>query len=184
MTRRTARGVTLIELLVAIGLGMILIMLAVPAYNTWTADAEVSSAASSIADGLRFANAEAIKQNRAVEFSLTPGTGWTVRIPAQPGPPLVPAGPIIKEDRFAEGARRSSAVASPPGTSRVTFNSLGLIERPNPSDGSDPIDFVDIDISGVAKRPLRVLVGLANSRTGVRVCDRHFSYPSDPMGCP
>jgi len=43
MSRTRLRGVTLIELLISVALGFILIMLAVPAYNTWTADAEVSS---------------------------------------------------------------------------------------------------------------------------------------------
>ena len=78
MKRAFARGVTLIELMVALALGFILVMLAIPSYNTWTADAEVSGAASALADALRAASAEAIKQNTSVEFILSP-PGWTAR---------------------------------------------------------------------------------------------------------
>lgn len=171
MTRSANRGVTLIELLVAVTLGFILIMLAVPAYNTWTTDAEVSSAASSIADGLRVANAEAIKQNTPVEFVLAPASGWIARV--------VATGQVVRRDRFVEGARRA-AVTTDGGTTTVTYTALGGIERPNP-DASAPITVVDVTAPG-ASRPLRVIVGL--SLNGIRVCDPRFAYPADPKGCP
>lgn len=179
MTFSTSRGVTLMELLVAITLGFILIMLAVPAYNTWTTDAEVSSAASSIADGLRSANAEAIKQNTAVEFVLTPATGWVARV-APAGPPPTPPGPTVKLDQFAEGAKRAGFTITPAGADRVTFNALGGTEAVN-ADASAPIDSIDVTASG-ASRPLRVLIGV--TRNGIKVCDPRFAYPADPKGCP
>jgi type IV fimbrial biogenesis protein FimT len=165
------RGVTLIELLISVALGFILIMLAVPAYNTWTSDAEVSSAASSIADGLRKASAEAIKQNTAVEFVLAPAVGWRAR--------LVSTGTVVTQDRFAEGAKRATLAASPPGSTTVTFNSLGGIELAN-ADASAPLDFVNVNAAG-AVRSLRVLVG--TTRNGVRVCDPKFAFAADPKGC-
>jgi type IV fimbrial biogenesis protein FimT len=164
--------VTLIELLIAVALGFILILLGVPAYNTWTADAEVSSAASAIADGLRTASAEALKQNTAVEFVLTPAVGWVARIAA--------TGTVLTQERFAEGAKRASITTSLPGTTTVTFNSLGGVETVN-ADTSAPITLINIDMGGVEKRPLRVLVGV--TRNGIRVCDPKFSWPADPKGC-
>lgn len=172
MTRSHARGVTLIELLVAIALGFILIMLAVPSYNTWTADAEVSNAASSVADGLRAASGEAIKQNTAIEFQLTPGSGWVTRVAS--------TGTTIRSAKFAEGSNRASFALTPPGTDKVTFNSLGGIEAAN-ADASLPIDAIDVSVSG-SSRPLRVVVGL--TRNGVRVCDPKYAWPADPKGCP
>ena len=171
MMRREHRGVTLIELLIAVALGFILIMLAVPAYNTWTADAEVSSAASAIADGLRQASAEALKQNTAVEFVLTPAVGWVAR--------TVATGTVLTQERFAEGAKRASAVTTPPTTAIVTFNSLGGVETAN-ADTTAPIALVDVTATG-ATRPLRVVVGV--TRNGIRVCDPKFAWPADPKGC-
>jgi len=168
---RSHRGDTLIELLVAIALGFILIMLAVPAYNTWTADAEVSSAASAIADGLRKANAEAIKQNTAVEFVLTPAVGWVARTAA--------TGTVLTQDKFAEGAKRASAVTSPPSTAIVTFNSLGGVEAAN-ADTTAPIASIAVTAPGMS-RQLNVLVGV--TRNGIRVCDPKFAWPADPKGC-
>jgi type IV fimbrial biogenesis protein FimT len=174
MTRRDLRGVTLIELLVAVALGFILIMLAVPAYNTWTSDAEVSSAASSIADGLRAASAEAIKQNTSVEFLLVAG-GWTIR--------LAGSGATIANGHFAEGAKRAVLSALPAGTATVTFNPLGGTEKTN-ADATLRIDSVGITATN-ATRNLRVVLGDQGiALTGVRVCDPKFVYPADPKGCP
>ncbi len=172
MTKSAARGVTLIELLVAMTLGFILIMLAVPAYNTWTADAEVANAASSVADGLRSASAEAIKQNTAVEFQLTPAAGWASRV--------VATGTTVRTARFAEGSKRASFAVTPVGTDTVTFTALGGIEAAN-ADASLPIDAVNVTVSG-ASRPLRVVIGL--TRNGIKVCDPRFAWPADPKGCP
>ena len=172
MIRSAARGVTLIELLVAMTLGFILIMLAVPAYNTWTSDAEVLNAASSVADGLRAASGEAIKQNTAVEFQVTPGAGWVSRVAA--------TGTTIRTAKFAEGSQRASFTILPTGANTVTFTSLGGIEGAN-ADASLPIDTIDVNVAG-AGRALRVVIGL--TRNGIRVCDPRYSWPLDPKGCP
>jgi len=169
MSRRRDHGVTLIELLVSVALGFILIMFAIPAYNTWTADAEVSSAASSIADGLRRANAEAIKQNTQVEFILAPAVGWSARV--------IQTGATVLQDRFSEGAKRA-AVATDTGTTTVTFNAIGGVELAN-ADATAPFAIVTVNVTG-ADRPLQVMVG--TTRNGVRVCDPKFAWP-DPKGC-
>ena len=51
------RGFTLIELLVTIALIAILLLLAVPALGTWSADARVRSTAESLQNALRLAQA-------------------------------------------------------------------------------------------------------------------------------
>jgi type IV fimbrial biogenesis protein FimT len=168
---RACRGVTLIELLISVALGFILIMLAIPAYNSWTADAEVSSAASMLADGMRAARVEAIKQNTSVEFVVSP-SGWDARFAS--------SGTSITGGTFQEGAKRATVNPQPGGTSIVTFNGLGGSEIKN-ADATDPVEWIDVNVTG-SSRPLRVIRG-ANS-TGIRVCDPKFSWPSDPKGCP
>lgn len=174
MTARQHRGVTLIELLVAVALGFILVMLAVPAYNTWTADAEVSSAASSIADGLRSAAAEAIKQNTSVEFLIVSG-GWETR--------LASSGATIKKGYFAEGAKRAVLSAAPAGSTTVTFNPLGGTEQKN-ADATLRVNSIEVNAPNAARKLLVVLGDQSISLTGIRVCDPKFTYPADPKGCP
>jgi prepilin-type N-terminal cleavage/methylation domain-containing protein len=171
MKLRTSRGVTLIELMVALALGFILIMFAIPSYNTWTADAETASAASALADAMRSANAEAIKQNTAVELTLT-SPGWTAR--------YVTTGDPIGVGRYQEGAYRASGVGYPGGTSKITFNSLGGVEPKN-EDTTDPFQYVEFSVPS-GSRPLRVYRGI--NSTGIRVCDPKFAWPADPKGCP
>jgi type IV fimbrial biogenesis protein FimT len=174
LTARAQRGVTLIELLVAVVLGFILVMLAVPAYNTWTADAEVSSAASSIADGLRAASAEAIKQNTTVEFVLVSG-GWQTR--------LASSGATIAKGYFAEGAKRAALTPAPAGTGTVTFNPLGGTEKTN-ADATLRMNAIEVNAPDAARK-LRVVLGDQSiSLTGIRVCDPKYTYPADPKGCP
>ena len=170
-----SRGFTLIELLVAIAIAAILMMLAAPNYAVWVADSEVRAGADSVAAGLRYAQAEAVKRNALVEFVLDPtvGTGgWEVREPG--GPTKYQSG------SFGEGARRVQVAVAPAGTTIVTFNGLGIIATPN-ADASMPFEAIDFGIAGVASRPLRVLVG--GTRTGIKICDPALT-PPEPRACP
>jgi type IV fimbrial biogenesis protein FimT len=174
MTPRSLRGFTLIELLVAMALGVILLLLALPAYNTWTSDAEVSSAASSIADGLRTAASEAIKRNTNVEFLLVSG-GWTAR--------LADSGDTLAAGHFAEGAKRATATPAPVGTATVTFNPMGGTEAKN-ADATLRMNAIEINAPDAGRKLQVVLGDQTISLTGVRVCDPRFTYPADPKGCP
>ena len=76
---RTA-GFTLVELLIGLAIAALLVMLALPSYSVWIADAQIRNAAESIASGLRYAQGQAIARNAAIEFVIdtTAGTGgWT-----------------------------------------------------------------------------------------------------------
>lgn len=69
-TARRRRGFTLIEVLVAVAVVGLLMALGMPAFSTFMANNKVRNAADSLQAGLQAARAEAIKQNRAVEFLL------------------------------------------------------------------------------------------------------------------
>lgn len=178
-----ARGFTLVELMIALAIAALLVVLAMPNYSLWIADNQISSAAESIAGGLRYAQAEAIKQNSQVEFVLDPTTGtggWVARLVAAPVPPL-------QQGSFAEGAARTNLTAQPGGTNTVTFTGLGTIAANN-ADASAAMTQVQITTStGIAgTRDLNVLVG--GGRTGIKICDPKWSPPfvpaGDPKGCP
>ena len=128
MLMKTARrlGFTLIELMIGLAIAALLVVLALPGYSAWIADAQMRNGAESIASGLRYAQAEAIKQNATVEFVLNAG-GWVVETidPTTCNPVLPP----VRVATFQEGA--STAVFAPfdvtgaAGGTRVTFTSLG-----------------------------------------------------------
>ncbi len=170
-------GFTLIELMIALAIAALLAVLAMPGYSVWIADNQIRNAAESIASGMRYAQAEAIKQNSQVEFVLdpTPGTGgWVARLVAAPVPPL-------QGGTFREGADRATLAPLPAGTTTVTFTGLGTVALAN-ADASAPLTQVQVASATVATaRNLNVLVG--NNRTGIKICDPKWPA-NDPKGCP
>jgi len=173
---RTA-GFTLIELLIGLSIGVILLLLAIPAYNRWIADAQTLEAAESLAAGLRLAYSEAIKRNTLIEFTFdktTASGGWTVQ-------PV--GGAVLKRDVFASGSDQTVFTASPVTSRTVTFNPMGLVESANAAAPTIPFDAINITNPN-GTRPLRVAVGnLTNLKTGIKICDPNFIWP-DPKGCP
>ena len=70
-----AAGFTLVELMIGIAIAALLVVLAIPSYQVWVADAQIRNAAESIADGMRYAQSQAIARNSTIEFIIDPTTG-------------------------------------------------------------------------------------------------------------
>lgn len=68
---RHVRGATLLELIITVSIVGILMAIGVPQLGDWVRRNSVSSAAEIIQNGLRQAEAEAIRRNQRVEFLLT-----------------------------------------------------------------------------------------------------------------
>jgi type IV fimbrial biogenesis protein FimT len=173
---RPPAGFTLIELMVTLSIAALLVVLALPAYSVWLADAQIRTGAQTVAGGLRYAQAEAIKRNENVELMLDSTTktgGWLAR--------LVSDGSTLRTGGFLEGADRVQFTTTPAGNNTVTFTGIGQIPLLN-ADASSPFDTVTVALPAVAdSRPLQVLVG--NNRTGIKICDP--AWPAtDPKGCP
>jgi type IV fimbrial biogenesis protein FimT len=172
-----ARGFTLIELMIGLSLGVILILLAAPNYAIWTADAQIRNATESIAEGMRFAHAEAIKRNTPVEFILDPTTAtgkWDVNVVDTVG--------IVQTGRFIEAATRAQFAVLPVAATIVTFNGMGAVVAN--ADATPTLTEVRITHFGTVSgtRPLRVLVG--GGRTGIKICDPDPGIPaSSPRFC-
>jgi len=172
MTAMRARGFTLIELMIALVIVSLLLVLAGPQYAKWMADNQIINGADSVANGLRTAMAEAVKQNASIEFVITPASGWVVQ-PAGGGTAIQTAG-------FNEGADRVTVTVTPNGLNTVTFSPFGQVAAAN-ADGSAPFTQVDVASSLSDTRALRVLIG--GGRTGIKICDP--AWPAtDPKGCP
>ena len=71
MAVRPSRGLTLIELMVALTLVAILAVLAAPSFSTWLQSTRIRGTAEAILTGLQTARSEATSRNVQVRFQLT-----------------------------------------------------------------------------------------------------------------
>lgn len=71
---RKQRGVTLLEMMVTVAIVGIIAAIGIPQMGQWIRNSSVNSAAEILQNGLRQAEAEAIRRNLRVEFMLTNGT--------------------------------------------------------------------------------------------------------------
>ncbi len=172
------RGFTLIELMVGLAIAVILLLLAAPGYSRWIADSQIAAAASAMADGIRFAQAEAIMRNTGVEFTV--GTdAWHVNVVGKTDK--------LREGVFAEGAKLAETHPTPPNSTTVTFNAFGMILPANANVPTEPITRVDVTMSSASKPTgLRVLIANGAGGSGVRVCDPdpNLVWPTDGKACP
>ena len=181
-SRPGVRGFTLVELVVAITLLGLLIALGLPSFTAMIRNSQVRTVAEGLQNGVRLAQAEAVRRNRQVMFSLTNaqpalnaasaanGKNWSMQTVGQFGE----AAEFIQGGALADVA---SAVAIT-GPASICFNSNGrLVTACNA--GATAFDLSQAS----SDRPLRVTVALAGQ---VRMCDpnRPALSASAPDGCP
>lgn len=176
MVARRTSGFSLIELMIGLAIAALLMVLALPSYSVWIADAQIRNAAESIASGMRYAQGEALKRNSQVALVLDPTTGtggWTAQFVAD--------GSTLQVGTFREGANKTTLTAVPAAARTVTFTGLGQVGTN--ADGTLPITSVQVlSSTGIAgTRNLNVMVG--NNRTGIKICDPKWPA-TDPKGCP
>jgi len=165
------RGVTLIEMMIALVIIAGLILVAMPSFSAWMANAQIRNAAEAVLNGMQFARTQAIQLNTPVQFELTGETTWTVT--------RVSDGDELQR-REEEGSANAISAVQPDGATILTFNGMGWI-IPN-DDGSDSITVVDVDssVDVDGERPLRVTVAPGGS---LKMCDPAVAAP-DPRVCP
>jgi type IV fimbrial biogenesis protein FimT len=188
------RGFSLIEILITLTLLGILLGLAGPSFSEWIRNAQVRTVADSLQNGVRLAQAEAVRRNRQVIFFLTNsqdctntmaaaanGAFWSIRTV-----PLI-SGELAEVAQCGVVADVAAGVAIS-GPSAMCFNSLGRqVVNTNPGLGTvtctlDASGRSTYDLSKTASRPLRVVVALTGQP---RLCDpaRTLSATA-PDGCP
>lgn len=150
-TIRTARiarigrklgGMSMIELLIALAVLGLLTALGLPSFNAWLHNTKLRTAAESLQSGLQMGRAEAVRQNRNVEFVLTNdmpiaanvnalvpsivgdivGANWVVRVDTDPDP-AVTTYDFISGKSAAEGSTTTVVITAPANT--ITFTGLG-----------------------------------------------------------
>ena len=184
-------GFTLVELLIGLAIAALLVILALPGYSTWIADAQIRNGAESIASGARFAQSQALGRNTRVDFVLDPTTatgGWQAV--------QVSDGTVLQQATFQEGASLAQFTVAPVGETTVSFDGLGRITKVDAFGNLQPWSGMRVAVTsatGVAgARNLVVLVGggasafagqVGQSRAGIKICDPKWPA-TDPKGCP
>ncbi|MGN5352890.1 GspH/FimT family pseudopilin [Ralstonia sp. L16] len=137
------RGFTLIELLVTISVFAFLMLLAAPSFTSWIQDAQVRTAAESLQNGLRVAQAEAARRHRQVAMVLTNGVpnqgvtaqangkNWFVTVipNTTAGESYTQTSPSLMVQSGTLGAVAPNAQLT--GQAAVCFNSLGRLTTLN-----------------------------------------------------
>ena len=194
-------GFSLIELIIVVAILVILAAAAVPYFGTWVQDTKTRTVAEALQNGVRLAQAEAIRRSRQVSFVLTnntpsnlnlnptplsTGTNWSVQTI------VLTAGDTNDGVAFIQGAALGNAstnvvvngrtLASSTSTfsandaanASITFNSIGRVVSP-----ALPPYFAVTNASG--KRRLNIMVSTAGR---IRMCDPDIIFSTtQPQGC-
>jgi type IV fimbrial biogenesis protein FimT len=191
------RGFSVIELMVTVTLIAILLVMTIPAYGTWTADARVRAVAESLANAIRQSQSTAVAKGRTSLFALTadphPAVGsvpsanasnWLAALNVLGGSDETRAslGLILQS---TEGSQHQVTITGP---ALVCFNALGrqtslsasANSLPASCTAADPAVYQVSRASG-ASRSFNVLV-YAGGR--VRMCDAAKAISAtNPDGC-
>jgi type IV fimbrial biogenesis protein FimT len=165
--RWTARGFTLIELMVVVTLVAILAAVAGPSMREQLANFQVRSAAEGIANGLNVARAEAARRNSPAAFTLnSTGAGWSV---AQ-------VSPATAIQSRGNGDSSSLSVSSSTGSLAVTFLPTGIVD----TTAATRLEQISISstVPNTNSRQINILGGGL-----IRICDPAISAAGDPRAC-
>jgi type IV fimbrial biogenesis protein FimT len=200
---RARQGFSLLELLVVMALIGIVLVMAVPAFGKWSADARLRAVSESLVNAIRQTQATAVAQGRTSLFALTSdaspvvtstaaanSSNWFSELNLLGGSDDTQAGLglILKS---TEGSQHKVTIVGP---ALICFNSAGRQTSLTPTatslsstsctaptnDASSPTTYTLSRTS--ASRSFKVLVYLGGR---VRMCDTSKTLSStNPDGCP
>lgn len=193
-------GFSLIELMVTVTLMSLLMALTMPSMSAWIRNGKVRAVGESFQTGLRFAQAESLRRNRQVVFSLTNssapqsgsnvaavanGLNWSIN--------SLPSMSVGETSSFVQSGVLAdvSAGVQLTGPASICFNSIGRLVGSTASSltavtggatcaATSDVAY-NITLIG-ADRRLRVTVALGGQ---VRMCDPDKTLSASvPDGCP
>jgi type IV fimbrial biogenesis protein FimT len=188
------RGVTIVEVPIAIAIVGLLMALAAPSATTWIQNNQIRSAADSILNGIQTARIEALKRNTAVSFQLTDAasTAWRVCIYDAAADDCSGTQPIIMSKGASEGTPNGKVGVESvftdtdnvlnPGDgmpAAVTFDSFGRVAP------AAPVNIARVDVRNPTlasgdERRLEIVVTVGGQ---TYMCDPKLSKATNPQGC-
>lgn len=200
MRRHRKAGFTLIELMITIAVLALLLLLAVPAFSKWIADASVRSVAESLQNSLRLAQATAVSRSRTTMFALTgvapawnataskTGSNWySVVLPLSESDETASSGSYLQGSSV--GTQNGVSITGP---AQVCFNALGRQAAKSATYSSLSVSCTDVPTDDTTD-PTEYIVSRTNARTlvvrvylggRVRMCDSMKTLSNtDPDGC-
>jgi len=180
------RGVTLVELLIAIIITAILLGAAIPSFKAWMMNTQIKTASESLLNGIQLARGEAVRRNANVVFVLGAATAWQVgcETPVADGTDAdtIADCPATIQSRPSGDTSKAALTVTPAGATTITFNGLGRVT--GNLDMTATITQLDVDVSmsdldASQSRELRILIGGGS----VRMCDPNVSSAGDPRLC-
>ncbi len=180
-----ARGFGLIELMIVLTIMSLTLLVGLPAYGEFFANAKMRNVAEGYVNGIRQAQSLAVQRNANARFRIT-AQGWEVRD--------VESDDVLRSEYLFEAtaANAPNVEITPDGATEITFSGFGRALKKNPavppaSSGTAPIGRITIAAAG---NPVTKSLGIDISQQGrsVRMCDpsSRFTYSgsTDPLGCP
>ncbi len=127
--RHNLKGMTLVEILVALAIVVILFAAAAPNFSDWIQNTKVHTSAESILNGITIAKNEAVHRNTTSQFVSCGGTSWDVVAASAAASAVVcsssTAAPSWENVQSRSGQDGSSNTLIDPANVSVSFNGLG-----------------------------------------------------------
>lgn len=124
MLKPHQKGVTLIEIMVALVIMGVLVAAGLPSFGTFLQNRKVRNSADAIQNGLQLAKAEAVRRNTVVVFNLAAGSSWNLTCANCTLPDgsadVLPSMPATE---------MSPDVATNPATVALNFNGFGKVSN-------------------------------------------------------
>lgn len=174
----SAKGVSLVEVIVALGIVALILALAMPGFSASLASLKVRTAAEKTLGAIQVARTEAVKRNVQVDFVIDSlqGAGWTVSLAD---------GTVLTSYSGQEGSP-NILLATTPGFGVVSFNNLGQRIAPVAAAGMVTLGFSNPSAgscqTGGPVRCINVTVSIGGQ---ARMCDPVLtvSDPTNPQAC-
>jgi type IV fimbrial biogenesis protein FimT len=170
--RRHQAGFTIVEVMVVVSILAVLIAIAAPGMRSFIENARIRATSESVQSGLSLARAEAVRQNRPVEFVLLPAS-WLVRIPG--------SGTFLHIGRGKEAFNGIDMTITPANADRLTFDSFGRTVAN--ADGSASLASLDIESAEPPASGIYRPLGVQIQRTGMPRLRNPWAVSRDSRAC-